>query len=123
MTLENWRTLRDAGIDIGLHTRGHADLTGLIASEARDEIKFSKRKLKDTVGCDVRHFCYPYGLFTPLHNAQTREPGFVTATTTRRERINSGDDFYSLVSVLIARSTNPVQFLMNIISKYENLRA
>jgi peptidoglycan/xylan/chitin deacetylase (PgdA/CDA1 family) len=122
MTLENWRTWRDAGMDIGSHTRTHADLTGLSADEALNEITFSKRELEDAIGCEVRHFCYPYGLFRPQHIAQTKDAGFVTATTTRRGRINPGDDFYSLVRVLIARSTNPVQFLMKIVSNYEDRR-
>lgn len=122
MTLENWRAWRDAGMDIGSHTRTHADLTVLTTDEAWDEIKFSKRELEDAIGCEVRHFCYPYGLFRPQHIAQTKEAGFVTATTTRRGRTNPGYDFYSLVRVLIARSTNPVQFLMKIVSNYEDRR-
>ena len=122
MTLENWRTWRDAGMDIGSHTRTHADLTKLSIEEVQDEIAGSKRELEEMIGCEVHHFCYPYGLFNLQHSAAIKEAGFITATTTRRGRTSSGDDFYSLVRVLIARSTNPVQFLLKMTSGYEDRR-
>jgi peptidoglycan/xylan/chitin deacetylase (PgdA/CDA1 family) len=122
MTLENWRTWRDAGMDIGSHTRTHADLTGLSADEARNEITLSKRELEDAIGCEIRHFCYPYGLFTPPHSAITKESGFITATTTQRGRVVAGDDLYALRRILITRSTNVFQYLLKLISTYEDRR-
>jgi len=122
MTLENWRTWRDAGMDIGSHTRTHADLTAISVDKAKNEITLSKRELEDAIGCEVRHFCYPYGLFTPLHSAMTKESGFITATTTQRGRVAAIDDLYTLRRVLIARSTNAIQFLVKIISAYEDRR-
>lgn len=122
MTLENWRTWRDAGMDIGSHSRTHADLTGLSADEARNQITLSKRELEDAIGCEVRHFCYPYGLFTPPHSAITKESGFITATTTQRGRVVAGDDLYALRRILIRRSTNMFQYLLKLISTYEDQR-
>jgi len=122
MTLENWRTWRDAGMDIGSHTRTHADLTAISLDKARNEITDSKTELENTIGCETRHFCYPYGLFTPPHSAITKESGFITATTTQRGRVVAGDDLYTLRRVLIARSTNAIQFLVKIISAYEDRR-
>lgn len=122
MTLENWRSWRDAGMDIGSHTRTHANLTKLNLEESQVEITESKRELEERIGCEVHHFCYPYGLFTIEHIAQVQKSGFITATTTRRGRMSSGEDFYSLARVLMARSTNPVQFLLKIISGYEDRR-
>jgi peptidoglycan/xylan/chitin deacetylase (PgdA/CDA1 family) len=122
MTLENWRTWRDAGMDIGSHTRTHADLTAISVDKAMNEITDSKKELENTIGCEARHFCYPYGLFTPLHSAMTKESGFITATTTQRGRVVAGDDLYTLRRVLIARSTNAIQFLVKIISAYEDRR-
>ena len=122
MTLENWRTWRDAGMDIGSHTRTHADLTTLNLEDSQVEISESKRELEEIIGCEVHHFCYPYGLFTLEHSTQIKEAGFITAATTRRGRTSSEDDFYSLARVLIAQSTNPVQFLLKMISGYEDRR-
>jgi len=65
MTLEDWRAWRDAGMDIGSHTRIHANLPQLPSDAALDEIATSKHELEQTIGCEVRHFCYPYGKFTP----------------------------------------------------------
>ena len=122
MTLENWRTWRDAGMDIGSHTRTHADLTTLTPDEARDQIKFSKRELEDAIGCEVRHFCYPYGFFTQLHIAITKESGFITATTTQRGRVVAGDGLYTLRRVLMTRSTNVFQYFLKLLSAYEDRR-
>jgi peptidoglycan/xylan/chitin deacetylase (PgdA/CDA1 family) len=109
-------------MDIGSHTRTHADLTAISLDKARNEITDSKAELENTIGCETRHFCYPYGLFTPPHSAITKAAGFITATTTQRGRVVAGDDLYTLRRVLIARSTNAIQFLVKIISAYEDRR-
>ena len=122
MTLENWRSWSDAGMDIGSHTRTHADLTTISLDQAKNEITDSKTELENTIGCEVRHFCYPYGLFTPLHSAITKESGFITATTTQRGRVVAGDDLYTLRRILITRSTNVFQYLLKLTSTYEDRR-
>jgi peptidoglycan/xylan/chitin deacetylase (PgdA/CDA1 family) len=54
--------MAEAGIEIGAHTRHHADL-GQIADEAtlRDEIAGSKQDLEALLGRSVRYFAFPYG--------------------------------------------------------------
>lgn len=123
MTLEDWRAWRDAGMDIGSHTRTHANLPSLPSDVAFDEIASSKRELEQTIGCEVRHFCYPYGKFTPEHVQMAREAGYRTATTTHRGRVFAGDDPYTLKRIMVARATNPLQFFMKIATRYEDRRA
>lgn len=123
MTLENWRTWRDAGMDIGSHTRTHADLTAISIESARNEIADSKRELEEAIGCNVGHFCYPYGLFYQEHCDYTKQAGFITAATTRRGRVKIGDELSALRRVLIARSTNIFLFLLKITSCYEDRRS
>ncbi len=123
MTLDDWRAWRDAGMDIGSHTRTHAKLTELPAEEARAQITGSKQELEQTVGCVVRHFCYPYGWYSPDHQQMAREAGYFTATTTHRGRVQAGDDLYTLRRIMVARATNPLQFFMKIATRYEDRRA
>lgn len=123
MTLEDWRAWRDAGMDIGSHTRTHANLPQLPSDATLDEIATSKHELEQTIGCEVRHFCYPYGKFTPEHVQMAREVGYRTATTTHRGRVLAGDDPYTLKRIMVARATNPLQFFMKIATHYEDRRA
>jgi peptidoglycan/xylan/chitin deacetylase (PgdA/CDA1 family) len=123
MSLQNWRTWRDAGMDIGSHTRTHAKLTELPEHEAREQIAHSKQELEHTIGCEVRHFCYPYGWYAPEHEDMVREAGYITATTTHRGRVHAGDNPYSLRRIMVARATHPLQFFLKIATAYEDRRA
>lgn len=123
MTLADWRAWRDAGMDIGSHTRTHAKLTELPAGEAREEIALSKQELEETIDCEVHHFCYPYGWYGPEHAQMARKVGYATATTTHRGRVRPGDGLYTLRRIMVARATNPVQFFMKVATGYEDCRA
>lgn len=123
MTLENWRAWRDAGMDIGSHTRTHAKLTELTAEEAREQILQSKQELEQAMGCEVRHFCYPYGWYGQEHQQMVHDAGYVSATTTHRGRVSVGNDIYALRRIMVARATNPLQFFLKIATAYEDRRA
>src|SRR2546423_1439019 len=88
--IRNWLA---AGNRIGSHTLRHPFLTRASASEAREEIVSSKKKLEDLLGVPVEHFCYPYGDWNrPIRDiveaagyksACTTESGINTAETDR----------------------------------------
>lgn len=61
-TLEQLRALADAGIDIGAHTRTHANL-GRIGDvdTLRDEVVTAGEELQRAVGHPVRYFAFPFG--------------------------------------------------------------
>lgn len=71
-----------AGNEIGSHTLTHPHLTHLSTSEAREEIKASKKKLEDIFGYPVDHFCYPYGDWNERVRDLVAEAGYTTACTT-----------------------------------------
>jgi peptidoglycan/xylan/chitin deacetylase (PgdA/CDA1 family) len=71
-----------AGHEIGSHTLTHPYLSRVSCEQAREEIAASKKKLEDSFGVAVRHFCYPYGDFTPAVRDMVGEAGYATACTT-----------------------------------------
>ena len=71
-----------AGHTIGSHSLSHARLTRLTLRDAREEIFASKKKLEDTFGVAVEHFCYPYGDWNEPVRELVIEAGYRTACTT-----------------------------------------
>jgi peptidoglycan/xylan/chitin deacetylase (PgdA/CDA1 family) len=123
MTLQDWTNWLAAGMDVGSHTRTHADLTELSNSDAALQIRESKGELEQALDCEVRHFCYPYGRFKQNHTDMVKTAGYVTATTTHRGRITENDSFFSLKRIMIARATNPITFALKISTRYEDKRS
>jgi len=122
MTREEWGQWRDAGMDVGSHTRSHASLPDLDSVDARKEIVGSRHDLEQTLGCEVHHFCYPYGRFTPEITALVRDAGYHTATTTNRGRVQPGEDLYTLRRIMVACSTHLVLFAAKVLTHYEDRR-
>lgn len=86
------------------------------------EIRQSRMDLESQFGGQVRHFCYPYGWFSPRHRQMVVDAGYVTATTTTRGRALPGDDLFTLKRIKIARATTLVMFAAKILSRYEDRR-
>ena len=123
MNLSDWEAWRDAGMDVGSHTSVHAKLTELSDEQAQEQIAKSKQELEQALGTEVRHFCYPYGWYRQEHQNMAKQAGYVTATTTHRGRVNTGDDAYTLKRIMVARATNPLQLFMKIATCYEDKRS
>jgi peptidoglycan/xylan/chitin deacetylase (PgdA/CDA1 family) len=122
MTATDWQVWLHMGMEVGSHTRTHADLTHLSAEAAANEIATSRRELEDSLGCEVRHFCYPYGRFDATHREMAQRAGYRSATTTRRGQAQPGDDMYTLRRVLLAQATHLMQFALKIATPYEDRR-
>lgn len=79
-TLEQLRTLAAAGIEIGAHTRTHADLGRLHdAKRIRDEVIEATRDLEAALDRPVRYFAFPFGQHANLNRRAfrlAREFGF-----------------------------------------------
>jgi peptidoglycan/xylan/chitin deacetylase (PgdA/CDA1 family) len=123
MTADDWRAWLAAGMDVGSHTRTHADLNQLSPEQAREQIAGSKQELESAFGCEVRHFCYPYGRFRPEHSQMVLEAGYVTATTTRRGRVHANNRPMTLPRVLVAQATHVLHLLLKIKTSYEDRRS
>lgn len=117
--LRAWVT---AGMEVGAHTRNHLDLTQLDDDTAREEITRCKTELEAASGAEVRHFCYPYGRFSPSHMHFVREVGYQSATSTQRGRAAIHGDMFALPRVLVAQATWLPQFALKILTRYEDRR-
>jgi len=69
-TLDELREMANLGIEIGAHTRTHANL-GPITDPARlmDEVVTSGEELQSAIGYPIRHFAFPYGQRVNLNPA------------------------------------------------------
>ncbi len=92
----NWDEIRDLASDplvtFGAHTRRHYALAKLTASEARQEIEESVRRLETELSRPCRHFSFPYGdegSAGPREFELVRELGLKTAVTTRKGLIHA----------------------------------
>lgn len=67
-SLDELRAMADAGIEIGAHTRTHADLGKVHdAKQLRDEVVDAAHELEDATGAAIRYFAFPYGLHANLN--------------------------------------------------------
>ena len=108
------------GMDIGAHTKTHADLTSITSLNAHKEIGDCKIELEKKYKVKVTDFCYPFGRFNKLVCKMTEDLGFYSATTMNRGRVNSHSDNYMLPRIPITHHTLPHLFLAKILTKYED---
>ena len=120
MGVDEMRTWVDAGMEVGSHTCSHADLSRLSLAEARHELLQSKSDLENLLQKPVTQFCYPYGHFSPEHEALVSQAGYEAATTTHRGRACATDRMTALPRVPVVRSTYAVQFLLKVLTHYED---
>ncbi|MDN5874031.1 MAG: polysaccharide deacetylase family protein [Sinobacteraceae bacterium] len=90
-----------AGQAIGSHTVTHPWLTRIGPAAAREEISASKKKLEDTFGVAVEHFCYPYGDWNPRVRDFVREAGYKSACTTAFGIDGMDADAFALKRILV----------------------
>jgi len=89
-----------AGHEIGSHSTTHRNLKQLNAADAREEIAASKKALEDKFGVEVRHFCYPFGGWTPQTRDLVVEAGYQTACTVEFGVIDAKSDPFTLQRII-----------------------
>lgn len=117
--LRQWRA---GGQEVGAHTRHHVRLTQVDAATCMEEISLCKSELQKMTDSPVRHFCYPYGDYTPDHVAMARAAGFESVTTTQRSRCQAQEDMMQLPRVPIVRSTTLPLLWLKVATGYEDRR-
>jgi peptidoglycan/xylan/chitin deacetylase (PgdA/CDA1 family) len=67
-TIAQLRELTLQGVEIGAHTRTHADLGRLnSADELNDEVVIAGEELQSALNCTIRYFAFPYGQHANLN--------------------------------------------------------
>ncbi|HEV2968622.1 MAG TPA: polysaccharide deacetylase family protein [Pirellulales bacterium] len=67
-TIDEVRAMAAAGIEIGAHTRSHADLSRLKnPRKLHDEVVVAGEELQQAIGRAVRYFAFPFGLSANLN--------------------------------------------------------
>lgn len=99
-TVAQLRDAAAAGVEIGAHTRTHADL-GRVADADRlfDELSVSRDELQNAVGKPIRYFAFPFGLHANLSAAAfhlAREVGFAGACSAYGGYNFPGDDAFHI---------------------------
>lgn len=90
------RTWLTAGHQIGSHSLTHPNLRKIPLAQAREEISASKKKLEDTFGVPVEHFCYPYGSYNEAIRDLVAEAGYKTACTVKHGVTMPGESRFEL---------------------------
>jgi peptidoglycan/xylan/chitin deacetylase (PgdA/CDA1 family) len=100
-----------AGHAIGSHSLTHARLTRLTLRDAREEIFASKKKLEDTFGVAVEHFCYPYGDWSEAVRDLVIEAGYRSACTTEFGVNTPATPPYALRRITVRHPTRTLRTL------------
>jgi len=95
MTWEDCRQLRAAGMEIGSHTCSHATLQDLSRDVAIREMRVSKERIEQELGCPCAHFCAPRGMFSSDRDPElARQLGYTSFSTTNRGAMRLGESSY-----------------------------
>ena len=85
MCWEELARLRDAGWEIGSHSRSHPRLTGLDDDALSAELQGSRRDCEARLGAPCLSVAYPYGDFDARVAQAAREAGYRAAGTLERD--------------------------------------
>lgn len=105
------RELEAAGMDIGDHTRTHANLPALGPAALTAEVAGSRADLERVVGHPVYWFAYPYGAFDQHVVAAVRSAGYLLATTTQGGSTESTAAPLTIPRIHVGRAATPQSVL------------
>jgi peptidoglycan/xylan/chitin deacetylase (PgdA/CDA1 family) len=88
--------MRDAGVNIGSHTRTHPRLPGMTREELTEEISGSRNDLQTLLAQDVSDFAYPFGAYDDTARHMVQAAGYQTACSTRAGFNNTDARCYEL---------------------------
>jgi peptidoglycan/xylan/chitin deacetylase (PgdA/CDA1 family) len=110
------------GMDIGAHSKSHADLTDISEYKAQKEIRDCKLVLEKKYNLKITDFCYPFGRFNESVCKMTKDSGYISATTMNRGKASSKSHRHMLPRIPINHRTLPHLFILKILTKYEDNR-
>lgn len=99
--------LEAAGVEIGGHSRSHAQLDAIASSQAEAEISGCKALLEDVLGHEVSSFAYPHGYSSPTVRGLVRSAGYRSACAVKNAFSSPTDDRFSLARLMVRSTTSP----------------
>ncbi len=115
--LQCWR---DAGMEIGAHSRHHPRLPELDESGLDEEVAGAKHDLEGVLAVPVTQFCYPYGAAGAREREAARRAGFAAAVTVRRGRALPAGDLFDLPRVMVGGHHAPHVFPLQLLTRHED---
>ena len=107
------------GMDIGAHTKTHANLTSISKKQALKEIIDCKVDLECLFKVRVDDFCYPFGSVNKELENIVRDSGYLSATSMFRGKASLQTNRYLLPRIPINHRTLPHLFLVKLLTSYE----
>ncbi|HZT95238.1 MAG TPA: polysaccharide deacetylase family protein [Chloroflexota bacterium] len=107
MTWKQIRTADQDGMEIGVHTIHHLDLTTLTPWQDWQEIHHSKIVIEQHVGHPVYSFAYPSGRYNQLVLNDVGKSGYLAAVSTDPGTLHSQRSLNYLFRVRILNSDTP----------------
>jgi peptidoglycan/xylan/chitin deacetylase (PgdA/CDA1 family) len=120
MDIDQLQQWIERGQEIGSHTQHHVDLTTTDTQTSQSEILNSRISLSQQLNTNIQQFCYPYGRYAQEHIDIVKAAGYIAATTTARGKVHAEDSAFELRRIPVVRSTALPQFLLKILSSYED---
>ncbi len=108
LTWPELKLLRDAGMEIGSHSRTHARLADLTDAAALEELTASKRALEAGLGAPIELFAYPYNSVRARLEPLVRQAGY-RAAVAGQEHGGRGRD--ALYRIGVYRDTTPAELV------------
>ncbi len=107
LTWNQIKTMRNAGMTIGAHTKSHPYLFEITSSNVlREEIIGSKKVLEAGLGEPIRFFAYPFGYYNDQIIKIVKEAGFEAARSTKRGAYHAEKDLFRLRSIEVTDDFN-----------------
>ncbi len=93
-------------VEIGSHTRTHADLSTLPEAYLESEVRQSREEVSQLSGRPCRSFCYPYGRKREAAIVAVRRAGYDGAVTTEKGTNEPGTDPFQLRRIAVRHDTS-----------------
>lgn len=125
MTEAEVRATRAAGIDIQLHTHTHR-MHQLRPDRVAAEISENRAQLARILECDpkeLRHFCFPSGVYSEGVFDALRSSGVESATTTESGLVSAGDERMRLSRILDCQSMTKIELEARLSGAWDLLAA
>jgi len=116
-TTMSWTQLKDLvtrNHTIGCHSATHGKMTKKYkfendtkyAARLSREVEGAKKKLEESIGTPIRHFCYPYGYYNTNVIAYLRKAQFRTAVTVNPMMNTFQTPLYSMGRLIVGPATS-----------------